>query len=301
MVFMKFDLKRMVGMAGTYLATGLAVALLGCSNPNKEALVSEAGETYYTDRNVSDHMMVLAAQEAVGGQNPRKGIVGYVLEECVEGLSKFLFEADKNGDGKLTAKELRNVEGLSYVGENEDDGEPLEEIKAKGKIYLVAPNIVDHLLAGVCSRYSGGKQKLKSGLCNEKTTIGSILFGMARKADTNEDYQVSYEEYSEFKREMEREYAKNPDRKDSVMLIPSLVDVVFDRETKEGYMADVFTKRGINELALRKEYGKLPSDKSIKPNQKILLEIGRCADKDKDKEIGRDEYLAFKRKMIQRR
>jgi hypothetical protein len=297
---MTFNVKNMVRTAGTYLATGLALALLGCANPNREVLVSEAGETFYASRDVADHMITWAATEAYGGENPREGIVRYITENCANKLLEVLTRADKNKDSQITAGELRKLRGFAHISEKEDSKQTLEKIEVNNKVYFATPSVVDHLLFGTCARYSGGRERLKSGLCNERNTIGSILTNMARDADKNGDHYIDSDEFAEFNRTMKEEYEKNPKRKDSTILIPSLRDVVYDEETREGYLSDVFTKKAIEDLALKLE-GKSRLDKSVKPSQKTLFDICRKANTDGDKEISRDEFLAYKRKMMQRK
>jgi len=301
---MDFNIKRMAGKAGTYLAAGLAIAMLGCTNPNREVLVSEAGETFYANRDVADHMMAWAANETYGGKNPRKGVIEFIAEATKGGFLNLLSEADKDKDGKITRRELREVSGFGYVDEKEDANKPLEEIKVGDKVYLAAPNIVDHLLVGAGSRDFGSRKDLKAKIFGEQAITGNILFRLARKADTNGDYVVDANEFSKFDSLMKKEYVKTPNRRDCVMLIPSLRDVVYDEKTGEGYMANVFNANGLDELALISEYGKLPLDKSLKPNQEILLQVCRLAKKGKDlqdKEIGRNEYLGVKRSIINSR
>jgi hypothetical protein len=290
---MTFNVKNMVRTAGTYLVAGLAMALLGCANPNREVLVSEAGETFYASRDVADHMMVLAAQEAVGGVHPRETMKDFFVEKCPEQLEKALAKTDKNKDGTITADELRKS-GFSYIGVNED--ETTESVIVNGKEYKFGRGVGDHFFIRFFGDSFGGKAAKE--LNDPRLTTGAVLFRMARRA-ANKDYNVDDNEWTAFREAMDTEYKAHPERKTSVMFMPSLRDVVYDKKTKEGYMADVYTVEGLRELALREEYGKLPNE-SKEPNPEILMKICQEANKDGDQIISRNEYLRVKSKFFKK-
>jgi len=292
---MDFKIKRMVEKAGTYLAAGLAMAMLGCTNPNKEVLVSEAGETFYANRDVAEHMWALAAQEAVGGARPRETIKDFFVEKCPKQLEKALAKADKNHDRTITADELRKS-GFEYINQDEET-EPNESVNVNDRDYKFSRAVGDHLFIKLF-RDSFGRKAVKE-LSDPELTTGAVLFRMARKADTNRDYDVDGNEWDAFRKAMDEEYKIRPERKTSIMFMPSLKDVVYDKETKDGYMADAYTGEGLSELALVKQYGRLPKEPR-EPNTKILMGICQEANKDGDQIISRREYLGVKSRFFKK-
>lgn len=234
---MNFDLKKTVRGAGMYLATGLAIAALGCSTLKctpKETLVSEAEETYLADRDVADHMRILALEETVDGLDSRgilvhefskdydynisdanlmeeiskryggreKMIAQCFAENSDSGAALFHLcrDADSDKDKIITASEFENLR--KKVQDGSINNSNLNYVFPGSKnCYLSNSNKV-RILANkyTCLDLREMAMKQKYGQENPfnrtyTQELDQAVVDLGVKADTNDDWVVSREEF----------------------------------------------------------------------------------------------------------
>jgi hypothetical protein len=230
---MKYDLKGMIRKAGQYVAIGLAAATLGCST-RREALVSEAGETYFADRNVADHMRILALEETIAGLDSRGILIhefskdyDYDINDAnlIEEISKryggrekiiakcfaessnsgaALFhlcrDADSDKDKIITFSEFKNLRKKVQDGSLQDTN--LNYVFPGSKHCYLSDSKQIKIFANKYTclglREMAMKQKYGQEDYSNRTytrELDRVVVDLGVKADTNNDWVVSREEF----------------------------------------------------------------------------------------------------------